>query len=106
MLVQHQEWKEKVEAEKSLTNLKRGRVEELEDTEEQEVPEKVFREDSPAGTLPRSAEKYQDSTNPSSWSLSSLLLFREVVVEILKKLEDPRDLARAAQVLAEFQELN
>ena len=69
MLVQHQEWKEKVEAEKSLTNLKRGRVELLEETEEQEVPEKVFREDSPAGTLPRSAVKSQDSLNPFSCSL-------------------------------------
>ena len=59
MLFQHQEWKEKVEAEKSLTNLKRGRVEEQEETEEQVVPEKVFREDSPAGTLPRSAVNHQ-----------------------------------------------
>lgn len=75
---QHREWKERVVVEKSLKNFKRGKTEEpgkKETENSRDVQEGIFRGDSPADTLPR-----------------------EVVVEILGHLDDPRDLARAAQV--------
>ena len=59
VLAQHTEWKERVESEKSLKNLKRGRLElelatELVD-EEEEVPLKSARAESPAQNLPKEA---------------------------------------------------
>jgi len=74
VLAQHTEWKERVESEKNLKNLKRGRLE-LELASEEEVPSKSARAESPAQNLPK-----------------------EVIVEILGHLDDPRDLTRAGQV--------
>ena len=59
VLAQHTEWKERVESEKNLKNLKRGRLElelasELVD-EEEEVPSKSARAESPAQNLPKEA---------------------------------------------------
>merc|ERR1711962_1482834 len=58
-------------------NLKRGRLELASEVvdEEEEVPSKSARAESPAQNLPK-----------------------EVIVEILGHLDDPRDLARAGQV--------
>ena len=59
VLAQHTEWKERVESEKNLKNLKRGRLElelasEVMDDEE-EVPSKSARAESPAQNLPKEA---------------------------------------------------
>ena len=59
VLAQHTEWKERVESEKNLKNLKRGRLElelatEVVD-EEEEVPSKSARAESPAQNLPKEA---------------------------------------------------
>ena len=58
VLAQHTEWKERVESEKNLKNLKRGRLElELasEVVDEEEVPSKSARAESPAQNLPKEA---------------------------------------------------
>ena len=60
VLAQHTEWKERVESEKNLKNLKRGRLElelasEEVDDEEEEVPSKSARAESPAQNLPKEA---------------------------------------------------
>jgi len=73
VLDQHREWKERVDVEKSLKNSKRSKIDEI--TNSGHVKEDIFRGASLADTLPR-----------------------EVIVEILGYLDDPRDLARAAQV--------
>ena len=54
VLAQHTEWKERVESEKNLKNLKRGRLE-LELASEEEVPSKSARAESPAQNLPKEA---------------------------------------------------
>ena len=57
VLAQHTEWKERVESEKNLKNLKRVRLElagELVD-EEEEVPSKSARAESPGQNLPKEA---------------------------------------------------
>ena len=53
-MAQHSEWKERVEVEKSLKNLKRGRMED--DWMQEELPQKSARgEESPAQKLPKEA---------------------------------------------------
>ena len=52
VLAQHTEWKERVESEKNLKNLKRQR---LELACEEEVPPKSARAESPAQNLPKEA---------------------------------------------------
>ena len=53
VMAQHLEWKSRVEAEKSLKNLKRGRVDG--DWLVEEVPQKSARADTPAQNLPKEA---------------------------------------------------
>ena len=56
VLAQHTEWKERVESEKNLKNLKRGRLElASEVVDEEEVPSKSARAESPAQNLPKEA---------------------------------------------------
>ena len=56
VLAQHTEWKERVESEKNLKNLKRGRLElASEVVDEEEVPSKSARAESPAQKLPNEA---------------------------------------------------
>ena len=56
-MAQHSEWKERVEVEKSLKNLKRGRLEG--DWLVEEVPQKSARGESPAQNLPKEASLLQ-----------------------------------------------
>lgn len=79
VMAQHSEWKSRVEAEKSLKNLKRGRVDG--DWLVEEVPQKSARAETPAQNLPK-----------------------EVILEILGHVDDPRDLARASQVCQSWNE--
>ena len=53
VMAQHSEWKERVGVEKSLKNLKRGRLEG--DWLVEEVPQKSARGESPAQNLPKEA---------------------------------------------------
>ena len=53
VMAQHTEWKSRVEAEKSLKNLKRGRVDG--DWLVEEVPQKSARAETPAQNLPKEA---------------------------------------------------
>ena len=59
VMAQHSEWKERVEVEKSLKNLKRGRLEGDSLLGEEEVPQKSARgEESPAQNLPKEASQH------------------------------------------------
>ena len=77
VLAQHSDFQGRVDTEKSLKNLKRGRVED--DRLSEERPEKSIRVESPAASVPR-----------------------EVLIQVLSYLDDPRDLAQAAQVCASW----
>ena len=80
-----------------MKNCKRGRFEGEDDVETEDTSgvKRVYRGDSPAETLPRLVHLVSHVI-PSPCP-------REVVVEVLGYLADPRDLARAAQVCTSWE---